>query len=148
MAERPATPCSSAEEKSCKEAPLQRALALAMARSIDPNGNTELTRALRVSMEEQRTSQQAMARSTDLNDNPELTRALRALIEEQKTRQHAMARSMDLTMTMSWPGLSGCRCKNRVPGTLLRAVVNRTRPWSPRPPAARMRRSRCREPCP
>ena len=94
-ARRPATPHGSAEEESGKGAPLQRALAMAMIRSMEHYDDPELTRALRVPREEQRTRQHATARSVDPNDDPELTRALRALVEEKRTRQQTTARSMN-----------------------------------------------------
>ena len=70
---------------------LQRALAMAMVRSMEHYNDPELTRALRVSREEQRTRQHATARSTDPNDDPEMTRALRASVEKQRTRHQTMA---------------------------------------------------------
>ena len=63
-----------------------------MARSMDPNNDPKLTRALRVSREEQRTRQQATAINMDPNDDPELAGALRASMEEQRTRQQAEGR--------------------------------------------------------
>ena len=63
-----------------------------MARSMDPNDDPKLTRALRAAREEQRTRQQATAINTDPNDDPKLARALRPSMEEQRTRQQAEGR--------------------------------------------------------
>ena len=55
----PAIPPGLAKEKGGNEAPPQKAPALAMARSMEPNKDPELARDLRVSKEQQRMRKQA-----------------------------------------------------------------------------------------
>ena len=159
-----------AEEESGEEVQLQRALALAMARSMEHTDDPELTRALRVSRQEQKTRQHATVRSTDLNDDPELTRALRATMKEQRTRQQTTARSTDPNdnpeLTRALRGLmeeqkitQQAMARNMDPNNepeLTRAIKalkeeqrtrqqaegreNRAQLWPPRPTAARQRR--------